>query len=195
MLRRQKEQLQEELELVRSQRQLHRERRKYAGSPVVALVGYTNAGKSTLLNRLAGSQALAEDKLFATLDPTTRASVLTGGQEILFSDTWDLSSASPQRLWQHSERHWKRLPKLILLVHVVDASHPNVQHQIEAVEHVLEDIGAGGLPMVLRAEQSGSCSGSGSGLISPPRSRSHAANREGLCHARNWYRRATTQHQ
>ncbi len=149
MLRRQKEQLQEELELVRSQRQLHRERRKYAGSPVVALVGYTNAGKSTLLNRLAGSQALAEDKLFATLDPTTRRVRLTGGQEILFSDTVGFVQRLPTTLVAAFRATLEEVAEADLLVHVVDASHPNVQHQIEAVEHVLEDIGAGGLPMVL----------------------------------------------
>jgi GTPase len=149
MLRRQKDQLQEELELVRSQRQLHRERRKYAGSPVVALVGYTNAGKSTLLNRLAGSEALAEDKLFATLDPTTRRVRLAGGQEILFSDTVGFVQRLPTTLVAAFRATLEEVAEADLLVHVVDAAHPNVQHQIEAVEQVLEDIGAGGLPMVL----------------------------------------------
>src|SRR5438270_1731599 len=90
MLRREKEQLQEDLEHVRAQRQLHRDRRKDVGAPVVALVGYTNAGKSTLLNRLATTSStsrLAEDKLVATLDPMTRRVRLTGGQEFLLTDT------------------------------------------------------------------------------------------------------------
>ena len=87
MLRRQKEQLLEELEQVRAQRSQHRERRKFAGAPVIALVGYTNAGKSTMLNRLAGADTFAEDKLFATLDPTTRRTRMQGGQELLFTDT------------------------------------------------------------------------------------------------------------
>src|SRR6266480_1283963 len=90
MLRREKEQLEEDLEHVRAQRQLHRDRRKDVGAPVVALVGYTNAGKSTLLNRLAttsSTSSLAEDKLFATLDPMTRRVRLTGGQEFLLTDT------------------------------------------------------------------------------------------------------------
>src|SRR2546429_5381106 len=82
LLRRQKDQLQEELEHVRTHRQLHRERRKHAGAPVVALVGYTNAGKSTLLNKLAYANSFAEDKSFATLDPMTRRVRLTGGQEM-----------------------------------------------------------------------------------------------------------------
>ncbi len=87
LLRRQTNQLAEELEHVRTHRQLHRERRKSAGASVVALVGYTNAGKSTLLNALAGAGVLAEDKLFATLDPTTRRIRLAGGQEFLLTDT------------------------------------------------------------------------------------------------------------
>ncbi|GHO83455.1 GTPase HflX [Dictyobacter formicarum] len=149
LLRRQKDQLEEELEQVRSQRQLHRERRKYAGAPVVALVGYTNAGKSTMLNRLAGSQTLAEDKLFATLDPTTRRVRLPGGQEILFSDTVGFVQRLPTTLVAAFRATLEEVAEADLLVHVVDASHPHVQHQIEAVEQVLEEIGGGGLPMVL----------------------------------------------
>ena len=80
LLRRQKDQLAEELEHVRTQRQLHRERRKNAGAPVVALVGYTNAGKSTLLNKLADANSFAEDKFFATLDPMIRRVRLTGAR-------------------------------------------------------------------------------------------------------------------
>jgi GTP-binding protein HflX len=87
MLRREKEKLQEDLEHVRAQRQLHRDWRKDTGAPVVALVGYTNAGKSTLLDRLASTSSLAEDKLFATLDPMTRRVRLTGGREFLLADT------------------------------------------------------------------------------------------------------------
>ncbi len=87
LLRRQKDQLEEELEHVRTHRQLHRIRRKNSGAPIVALVGYTNAGKSTLLNHLAHANSLVEDKLFATLDPMTRRVRLEGGQEILLTDT------------------------------------------------------------------------------------------------------------
>ncbi len=149
MLRRQKEQLLEELELVRSQRQMHRERRKYTGAPVVALVGYTNAGKSTLLNRLAGSQTLAEDKLFATLDPTTRRVRFAGGQEILLTDTVGFVQRLPTTLVAAFRATLEEVAEADLLVHVIDASHPSVQLQINAVEQVLEEIGAGGLPIVL----------------------------------------------
>ncbi|QBD81590.1 GTPase HflX [Ktedonosporobacter rubrisoli] len=149
LLRREKDRLLEELEIVRNQRQLHRERRKYTGAPVVSLVGYTNAGKSTLLNRLAGAQALAADKLFATLDPTTRRVRFSGGQEILLTDTVGFVQRLPTVLVAAFRATLEEVAEADLLVHVVDASHPHVQHQIQAVENVLEEIGAGGMPMVV----------------------------------------------
>ncbi len=154
LLRRQKDQLIEELDQVRSQRQLHRERRKSTGAPVVALVGYTNAGKSTLLNRLAGAQTLAENKLFATLDPTTRRVRMQGGQELLLSDTVGFVQRLPTTLVAAFRAILEEVAEADLLVHVVDASHPHVQHQVEAVEQVLEEIGAGGLPTVLALNKS-----------------------------------------
>lgn len=154
MLRRQRDQLLEELEQVRSQRQLHREYRKYAGAPVIALVGYTNAGKSTLLNRLAGAQTLAEDKLFATLDPTMRRVRLQGGQELLLADTVGFIQRLPTTLIAAFRATLEEVAEADLLVHVVDASHPNMHHQIAAVEEVLEEIGAIGLPMVLALNKS-----------------------------------------
>lgn len=149
LLRRQKDQLLEDLELVRAQRQLHRDRRKYAGAPVVALVGYTNAGKSTLLNQLAGTHNLAEDKLFATLDPTTRRVRLAGGQEILLTDTVGFVQRLPTTLVAAFRATLEEVAEADLLLHVVDASHPHVHRQIEAVEQVLEEIGAGGLSTVV----------------------------------------------
>lgn len=154
LLRRQKEQLLSDLEQVRSQRQLHRERRKHTGAPVIALVGYTNAGKSTLLNRLAGAQTLAEDKLFATLDPTTRRTRLQGGQELLLSDTVGFIQRLPTTLVAAFRATLEEVAAADLLVHVVDASHPSVGHQVTAVEQVLEEIGAGGLPMVIALNKS-----------------------------------------
>src|SRR5713226_7402850 len=149
LLRRQKDQLEEELEHVRTHRQLHRERRKYAGAPVVALVGYTNAGKSTLLNRLAGSHNLAEDKLFATLDPTTRRVRLSGGQEFLLTDTVGFVQQLPTTLVAAFRATLEEVAEADLLVHVVDTSSPSVSRQIETVEQVLEEIGAGGCPVVV----------------------------------------------
>jgi GTP-binding protein HflX len=154
LLRRQKDQLLTDLAQVRSQRQLHRERRKFSGAPVVALVGYTNAGKSTLLNRLAGAQTLAENKLFATLDPTTRRVRMRGGQELLLSDTVGFVQRLPTTLVAAFRATLEEVTAADLLIHVVDASHPQMQRQIEAVEQVLEEIGAGGLPMVVALNKS-----------------------------------------
>ncbi len=149
LLRRQKEQLIEELEHVRTHRQLHRERRKSVGAPVVALVGYTNAGKSTLLNALAGAGVLAEDRLFATLDPTTRRTRLAGGQELLLTDTVGFVQRLPTTLVAAFRATLEEVAEADLLVHVVDASSPMMRRQVEAVEQVLEEIGAGGLPVVV----------------------------------------------
>jgi len=131
LLRRQKEQLIEELEHVRTHRQLHRERRKSAGAPVVALVGYTNAGKSTLLNALAG------------------AGVLAGGQELLLTDTVGFVQRLPTTLVAAFRATLEEVAEEDLLVHVVDTSSPSMSRQIEAVEQVLEEIGAGGCPVVV----------------------------------------------
>lgn len=149
MLRRQKEQLQEELEHVRTHRQLHRERRKDAGAPVVALVGYTNAGKSTLLNRLADAHSHAEDKLFATLDPMTRRARLDGGQELLLSDTVGFVQRLPTTLVAAFRATLEEVAEADLLVHVVNAAYPAMQRQVEAVEQVLDEIGAGDRPMII----------------------------------------------
>lgn len=149
LLRRQKERLLEEIEHVRTHRHLHRERRQNSGAPVVALVGYTNAGKSTLLNRLAAAHSLAEDKLFATLDPMTRRVKLPGGQEMLLTDTVGFVQRLPTTLIAAFRATLEEVAEADLLVHVVDASSPFVHHQIEAVEQVLEEIGAGGRPMVV----------------------------------------------
>jgi GTP-binding protein HflX len=149
LLRRQKDRLEEEIEHVRTHRQLHRERRKSTGAPVVALVGYTNAGKSTLLNRLASAHSLAEDKLFATLDPMIRRVKLAGGQEILLTDTVGFVQRLPTTLVAAFRATLEEVVEADLLVHVIDASSPSVHHQIEAVEQVLEEIGAGGRPMIV----------------------------------------------
>lgn len=149
LLRRQKSQLEEDLEVVRAQRQLHRDHRKATGAPVVSLVGYTNAGKSTLLNRLANVHSLAENKLFATLDPMTRRVKLAGGQEILLTDTVGFLQRLPTTLVAAFRATLEEVTVADLLIHVVDASSPSMARQIEAVEQVLEEIGAGGIPMIV----------------------------------------------
>jgi len=125
------------------------ERRKDTGAPVVALVGYTNAGKSTLLNRLASANGLAEDRLFATLDPMTRRVRLAGGQEFLLTDTVGFVQRLPTTLVAAFRATLEEVAEADLLVHVVDASYPVRDRQIEAVEQVLEEIGAAGCPMII----------------------------------------------
>ena len=149
LLRRQKKQMLEELEHVRTHRQLHRERRQRTGAPVVALVGYTNAGKSTLLNRLASANSLAEDKLFATLDTTMRRVRFAGGQEILLTDTVGFVQHLPTTLVAAFRATLEEVAEADLLVHVVNAAYPAVNRQVEAVEEVLEEIGAGGRPTII----------------------------------------------
>src|SRR6266851_7487651 len=131
LLRRQKDQLLEELEHVRTHRQLQRERRKDTGAPVVALVGYTNAGKSTLLNTLASSHSIAEDRLFATLDPMTRRVRLAGGQEFLLTDTVGFVQRLPTTLVAAFRATLEEVAEADLLVHVVDASYPVRDRQLE----------------------------------------------------------------
>jgi GTP-binding protein HflX len=157
LLRRQKEHILEELEHVRTHRHLHRERRKDTGAPVVALVGYTNAGKSTLLNRLANAHSLAEDKLFATLDPMTRRVKLAGGQEILLSDTVGFVQRLPTTLVAAFRATLEEVAEADLLIHVVDGSSPNVARQVEAVEQVLGEIGAGDRPMIVALNKADLC--------------------------------------
>jgi GTP-binding protein HflX len=134
---------------VRKHRHLHRERRKNAGAPVVALVGYTNAGKSTLLNALSGASVLAEDKLFATLDPTTRRIRLAGGQEFLLTDTVGFVERLPTTLVAAFRATLEEIAEADLIVHVVDASSPAMQRQVEAVAQVLGEIGAAGRPVII----------------------------------------------
>lgn len=149
LLRRQKDQLEEELEHVRTHRRLHRSRRKNSGAPVVALVGYTNAGKSTLLNRLAHVKSFAEDKLFATLDPMTKRVRLDGGQEILLTDTVGFVHRLPTTLIAAFRATLEEVAEADLIVHVVDASSDTMHRQIIAVEEVIEEIGAGGRSILL----------------------------------------------
>ncbi len=113
------------------------------GVPTVALVGYTNAGKSSLLNRLTGSDALVEDKLFATLDPTVRRFTLDDGRQVVLTDTVGFVAKLPHGLVEAFTSTLEETASADLLVHVVDASHPEATAQIVAVHEVLDEIGAG----------------------------------------------------
>jgi len=141
--------LKRQLEAVRAQRREHRRQRQRAGLPVVALVGYTNAGKSTLLNALTDAGVLVEDKLFATLDPTTRRVRLPRGTEALFTDTVGFIQKLPTQLVAAFRATLEEITEADVLLHVLDASHPNAREQARAVEETLAEIGAGGKPMVV----------------------------------------------
>lgn len=141
-------QIKRELEAVRAHRSRHRERRRKAGVPTVAIVGYTNAGKSTLLNALADADVLVEDKLFATLDPTTRRVALPGGGEVLFTDTVGFIQKLPTQLVAAFRATLEEVVESDLLLHVVDVTHSQVIGQAEAVSRTLEEIGAVDVPVV-----------------------------------------------
>ena len=140
--------LKKELEKVRAHRGRYRAQRKRARIPVVALVGYTNAGKSTLLNALADSQVYVADKLFATLDPTTRKVELSGGREALFTDTVGFIQKLPTMLVEAFQATLEEIKEADLLLHIVDVTHPNVHEQAEAVLETLEDIEARHVPIL-----------------------------------------------
>ncbi|MCG2768774.1 MAG: GTPase HflX [Anaerolineae bacterium] len=142
-------QLKSELEQVRIHRSLYRNRRKRAGIPVVAIVGYTNAGKSTLLNQLSGANVLVEDKLFATLDPTTRRIALPSGREVLITDTVGFIQKLPTQLVAAFRATLEEVTEAELLLHIVDITHPNVQQQMSTVEQLLTDLGASDKAMIV----------------------------------------------
>ena len=137
-----------ELEKVRAHRGRHRAQRRNTQTPTVALVGYTNAGKSTLLNRLAGAEVYVADQLFATLDPTTRRLKLPGGRAILMTDTVGFIQKLPTTLVAAFRATLEEIAEADLLLHVVDVSHPNAEVQAGAVNETLLEIGAGEIPVV-----------------------------------------------
>ncbi len=130
-----------ELQQVRRTRALHRAARQRAGQPVIALVGYTNAGKSTLFNRLTGSQAFAEDLLFATLDPAMRLAVLPSGTKAILSDTVGFISGLPMHLVEAFRATLEEVRAADIILHVRDAAHSETRAQKEDVEDVLDSLG------------------------------------------------------
>jgi GTP-binding protein HflX len=141
--------LEHELGGLRRTRATELRARRRSRLPAVTLVGYTNAGKSTLLNRLTTAGVLVEDRLFSTLDPTTRRLALPGGEVVLLSDTVGFVRKLPHQLVEAFRSTLDEVAAADLLVHVVDGSSPSADAQIAAVDDVLEEIGAGDVPVLV----------------------------------------------
>ena len=149
LIRRRIQRLQQELATVRERRVSYMSRRKQARLPVVSLVGYTNAGKSTLFNALANAGVVVRDKLFSTLDPVTRRVWLPGGGETLFTDTVGFIQKLPPTVVAAFRATLQELQEADLLLHVVDISHPKAPEQAEAVDETLKELGLGDKPRLL----------------------------------------------
>ena len=141
--------LRRELDQVRTHRALHRRRRRRSGVSVVAIVGYTNAGKSTLLNAVSGAEVLVEEQLFATLDPTTRRVSLPDGRAALFTDTVGFIQKLPTELVASFRATLEEITDAELLVHILDITQDHLTQRLEVVEGILEELGAGRIPRVL----------------------------------------------
>ncbi len=140
--------LKEQLADVHRHRELYRQRRRQAGIPVIALVGYTNAGKSTLLNAMTGADVLAEDKLFATLDPTTRQVLLPGNIVALMTDTVGFIQKLPPQLIAAFRATLEEIEEADVLLHVVDVTHRNAQEHAQTVEQTLRELGVADKPIL-----------------------------------------------
>ncbi len=141
--------LERELEAVRKTRAVQRQGRKRHQWPVAAVVGYTNAGKSTLLNLLTGADVIAADQLFATLDPTTRSFTLPNKQRLLLTDTVGFLRKLPHTLIESFKATLEEVHEADLLIHVADLSHPRVDEQMEAVDNVIKELDAYGKQTLL----------------------------------------------
>ena len=140
--------LKKKVDKVKTHRSLYRERRKETPVPVISLVGYTNAGKSSLLNVLTAAEVYAENQLFATLDPTTRRFPLPNGKEVLVTDTVGFIQNLPKELVAAFRATLEEIVDSTMLIHVVDISSPLAGAQVAAVESVLKDLGASDIPRI-----------------------------------------------
>ncbi len=141
--------LKDELKEVHAHRELYRQKRRREGLPIVALVGYTNSGKSTLLNALSDAHVHAENVLFATLDPTTRQLHLPEGQEVLLTDTVGFIQRLPTQLVAAFRATLEEIQDADLLIHVVDLTHPNAEEQTQTVDKVLAELGVADKPRIV----------------------------------------------
>ncbi|MBQ0004556.1 MAG: GTPase HflX, partial [Clostridiales bacterium] len=140
--------LTEEIETMKRARTTSRKKRMDSPIPVIAIVGYTNAGKSTLLNRLTESDVLSENKLFATLDPTTRTAILPDGQEVLLTDTVGFINKLPHHLVDAFRSTLEEAKYADMILHVVDASNPQAELHCKVVNDTLESLDVVGLPII-----------------------------------------------
>ncbi|WP_055107948.1 GTPase HflX [Paenibacillus ihumii] len=157
-IRRRIGELKRQLEEVTRHRKLHRERRKETGVVHLALVGYTNAGKSTLLKALTSAEVYIENQLFATLDPTTRSLELPSGKEVILTDTVGFIQNLPHELVAAFRATLEEANEADLILHVVDASSPMREDQMEVVERILEQLGAGSTPQIVLFNKKDMCS-------------------------------------
>ena len=141
--------LRKELENVRRHRRLHRSKRTSNGIPVVSLVGYTNAGKSTLLNRMTHAGVMAENLMFSTLDPVTRRIELPSGQPVLLTDTVGFIHKLPTTLIAAFRATLEEISDSSLILHVVDVTHRNAPEQVTVVESILQDMDMDSTPTVM----------------------------------------------
>ena len=147
-IRRRLSAIREQLEKVESQRKLRRERRRKDGIPTVALVGYTNAGKSTLLNYLTDAGVLAEDKLFATLDPTARALRLPDGREVMLVDTVGFVRRLPHQLVRAFHSTLEEAVEADVILNICDASSPHAAEHLQVTGDLLNELGCGETPVL-----------------------------------------------
>lgn len=141
--------IKKELESVRAHRSRHRAKRRQTELQVIAIVGYTNSGKSTLLNKLSNADVLSADMLFATLDPTTRRVAMPGGREVLFTDTVGFIQKLPPDIVAAFRATLEEIAEADLLLHVVDATHPNAVAQMESVNDILAELEIDHFPRVV----------------------------------------------
>jgi GTP-binding protein HflX len=141
--------LRDQLREVHAHRELYRQKRRREGIPVVALVGYTNAGKSTLLNALSNAHVYAANVLFATLDPTTRRIQMPEGQEVLLTDTVGFIQRLPTQLVAAFRATLEEIQDADIILHVLDITHPNAEEQAQTVDKALEELGVADRPRIV----------------------------------------------
>jgi len=145
--------IREEIKKMSCAREIQRRQRESVPMPTITLVGYTNAGKSTLFNKVAEGAQVVEDKLFATLDPKSKKMELPSGQEIILTDTVGFIRDLPHELVQAFHSTFEQVSLSSILVHVVDVSHPQYRHRIEIVNNVLHDLHLDAIPVIVVANK------------------------------------------